>query len=299
MDAKTTLENYYKMLENLIEAGSFSLQTLISYKKELKKFHEFFNPETLEDISKISREDFRNFVFSMPISNDSKNSFLRVIRVYINFLVSEGFIEEENITETKFANKKFLRTERINTPPLTEDEFRKLLNACDNIREKLMLEMLRYTGLRESSIANIQMKNIEDSGKFWVNAKGDKMVPVQIPIGLLPLFEEYKNSRDTTKAYLFYPTRGRGSKNEKINPQTVYGMIKSLLDRTEGISEERKAQITPHKFRHAFVTGLYEDVSPEAANQAVHHSSMGVTKRYNDAPYAVGLEAMKNVKVIL
>jgi integrase len=214
----------------------------------------------------------------------------------MNYLRDEKLITDENVSETKFANKKALKSQRENTPPLSEEEFRKLVDACTNSREKFMLELLRYTGLRESSIADIQMVNIEDGGKFWVKAKGDKMVPVQIPLELLPLFEDYKKTRDESKAFLFYPTRGRGAKHEKINPQTVYTFIKSLLDRTD-ISEERKVQITPHKFRHAFVTELYV-VSPEAANQAVHHSSMNITKRYNDTPYMVGLEAMKNIKVV-
>lgn len=296
MDAKLALENYYNMLQQLVEANSFSKFTLISYKQGLTKFHDFFKPETLEDISNISREDFRNFIFGLNITNDTKNNVLRVIRVYMNYLRDEKLIADENVSETKFANKKALKSQRENTPPLAEEEFRKLVDACANSREKLMLELLRYTGLRESSIADIQMSNIEDGGKFWVKAKGDKMVPVQIPLELLPLFEDYKKTRDESKAFLFYPTRGRGAKHEKINPQTVYTFIKSLLDRTD-IAEERKVQITPHKFRHAFVTELYV-VSPEAANQAVHHSSMNITKRYNDTPYMVGLEAMKNIKVV-
>jgi site-specific recombinase XerD len=297
MDANQTLENFYQMYESLIKEGQISPLTLVSYKSQLTKFYSRFSPQTLEDISNISRDDFRKFVFGMETKTDSKNAFLRVIRVYMNYLRGEKLITDENISDTKFGNKKTLKSQRENTPPLTEEELKKLLDVCKNVREKFMLEFLRYTGLRESSVANVRISDIDENGFFHVIAKGDKLVPVQIPTELLPLFNEYKNSRDTTKEYLFYPTRGRGAKNNKINPTSVYEMVKSLLDRTD-ISEERKAQITPHKFRHAFVTELYV-TSPEAANQAVHHSSMSITKRYNDTPFAVGLDATKNMKVVL
>jgi len=298
MDANLALENYYKMLEQLIEADSFSKETLRSYKYGIGKFYTHFDPSTLKDISNISREDFRNFVFSLDVSNDSKNSIVRPIRVYMNYLHDEKLIQDENISDTKFANKKALKSQRENTPPLTEEEFKKLLSVCKNVKEKFLLEMLRYTGLRESSISDILMENIDDDGKFWVSAKGDKMVPVQIPSALLPLFEEYKKYRNPNKRFLFYPTSGKGSKNEKLHPQSIYTIIKALLNRTD-IPEERKVQITPHKFRHALVTELYITVSPEAAKQAAHHSSANVTKRYNDMPYAAGLDATKNMKVVL
>ena len=113
---------------------------------------------------------------------------------------------------------------------------------------------------------------------------------------MLLLLDEYLRSRDSSREYLFYPTQGRGAKNKKIEGKTVYAIIKKILERVPEISEERKAQITPHKFRHALVTQLYKE-NPTAANQAVHHASMATTNIYNDSPYAVGLLAVENIKI--
>lgn len=267
------------------------------YSRDLGKFYDYFKFETLSDLENVSKEQFRDFIFSLDtLSNESKNGVIRAINAFINYLKSEDAISIEHITSNRFGGKKFLpKTEREHKPPLSEEEVVKIYKACDDVQEKFMIAFMIYTGLRASSIASVKMSDIED-GLFRVRAKGNKLVPVKMSSSLIELFEEYKKSRDNKKEYLFYPTQGRGAKNNKISSQTPYTRLKSILSRTD-IALERQKQIVAHTFRHAFVTKIIASTgSMETARQAVHHADIKTTNMYNDDKFGLGLQAMEKIK---
>lgn len=295
MDAHLELQKYLDNIKN--PALMKSPLTHRVYSRDLGKFYSYFKFDTLTDLENVSKEQFRDFIFSLDtLSNESKNGVIRAISAFINYLKSEDAISSEHITSTRFGGKKFLpKTEHEHKAPLSEEEILKIYKACNDAQERFMIAFLIYTGLRASSVANVKMNDIED-GFFRVRAKGNKLVPVKMSSSLIELFEEYKKSRDKTREYLFYPTQGRGAKNEKISSQTVYTRVKSIMSRTD-ISLERQKQIVAHTFRHAFVTKIISSTgSVESARQAVHHADIATTNLYNDDKYNLGMRAMSEIK---
>ena len=294
MNANQVKENYLETFKQ-IELGKSPL-THKKYSSDLKRFYDYFKLNDISDIEKITRDDYRNFIFSLTtLSNNSKNGIIRAISSFMKYLVTEEIIQHEVIRATMFGGKKFLPVKTEKTPPINAEEIKLIYSACNDYQERFMIAFMIYTGLRESSIVDVKISDINEFGLFRVKAKGDKLVPVKMSPPLMEMFETYKTQRDSSKEFLFYPTQGRGAKNEKLNPQSVYIRIKAILDRTD-MSEERKAQITPHKFRHALVTKIYHDFSPEHARQVAHHSNAETTKIYNDDEYSLGLEAMNTVR---
>jgi integrase len=290
MNANEILEQYLDMLKKY---GKSEL-TISNYRRSIVRLFKYFKIEEIYQIQNITKQEFRNFIFSLEISNSSKNGLIMEISPFLNYLTGDEIIHHESITSTTFGNKKFLPVEKKEGNPLTEDEIKEIYSACRTSQERFMMAFMLYTGLRESSIVNVKISDINGDGLFYVKAKGNKVVPVKMNPHLMQLFEAYKADRDSSKEYLFYPT-GKGGKNPQMRPIGVYERVKCILSRTS-ISKERQKQITAHKFRHAFVTKIYNDVSPLAAQQAAHHSNSNITKIYVDEnKYSQGLEAMSKI----
>ena len=295
MNANTVLEKYLEMFQNPIL--NKSPLTHKAYQRDLGKFYSHFNFSEISEIESVSKDAFRDFIFSLStLSNESKNGVIRAISAFINFLKTEDYISSEKISTTMFGGKRYLpKTEKKEKSQLNDAEIHEIYRACETAQEKFMIALMIYTGLRESSVASIKIADIDETGYFKVRAKGNKLVPIKMSPSLFKLFEEYKKSRDSKKEYLFYPVIGRGAKNDMMSPKTVYERVKSILSRTM-LSEERQSEITPHTFRHAFVTKIISTTkSVESARQAVHHSSISTTNVYNDDRFGLGMTAMESI----
>jgi len=295
MNANTVLEKYLEMFQNPML--NKSPLTHKAYQRDLGKFYDHFKFSEISDIESVSKDQFRDFIFSLStLSNESKNGVIRAISAFVNFLKNEDYITSEKISTTMFGGKRYLpKTEKKEKMQLNDAEIHEIYRACETAQEKFMIALMIYTGLRESSVASIKIADIDDTGFFKVRAKGNKLVPIKMSPSLFKLFEEYKKSRDSKKEYLFYPVIGRGAKNDMMSPKTVYERVKSILSRTL-LSDERQSEITPHTFRHAFVTKIIANtMSVEAARQAVHHSSISTTNMYNDDRYGLGMTAMESI----
>lgn len=295
MNANTVLEKYLEMFQNPML--NKSPLTHKAYQRDLGKFYDHFKFSEISDVESVSKEQFRDFIFSLStLSNESKNGVIRAISAFINFLKNEDYITSEKISTTMFGGKRYLpKTEKKEKMQLNDAEIHEIYRACETAQEKFMVALMIYTGLRESSVASIKIADIDETGFFRVRAKGNKLVPIKMSPSLYNLFTEYKKTHDSKKEYLFYPTIGRGAKNEKMSPKTVYERVKSILSKTM-LSEERQSEITPHTFRHAFVTKIISTTkSVESARQAVHHSSISTTNMYNDDRYGLGMTAMEAI----
>lgn len=295
MDANVVLEKYLEMFQNPML--NKSPLTHKAYQRDLGKFYDHFKFSEISDIENVSKDNFREFIFSLStLSNESKNGVIRAISAFMNFLKNEDYISSEKISTAMFGGKRYLpKTEKKEKLQLNDAEIHEIYRACETAQEKFMIALMIYTGLRESSVASIKIADIDETGFFKVRAKGNKLVPIKMSPSLFKLFEEYKKNRNDKKEYLFYPEIGRGAKNDMMSPKTVYERVKSILSRTM-LSEERQSEITPHTFRHAFVTKIISTTkSVESARQAVHHSSISTTNMYNDDRYGLGMTAMEAI----
>ncbi len=295
MNANEVLEKYLENFKNPMLKKSPLTHKV--YSRDLGKFYDHFKFSEISEIEVVSKEQFRDFIFSLTtLSNDSKNGVIRAVSAFVNFLKGDDYISSEKISTTLFSGKRYLpKSEKKEKAQLNDAEIHEIYRACETAQEKFMIALMIYTGLRESSVASIKIADIDEKGCFKVLAKGRKLVPIKMSPSLFKLFEEYKKNRDNKKEYLFYPEIGRGAKNNSMSSKTVYGRLKSILSRTF-LSDERQAEITPHTFRHAFVTKIISSTkSVEVARQAVGHSNISTTNIYNDDKHGLGLDAMESL----
>ena len=85
MNANEVLEKYLENFKNPMLKKSPLTHKV--YSRDLGKFYEHFKFSEISEIETVSKEQFRDFIFSLTtLSNDSKNGVIRAVSAFVNFL---------------------------------------------------------------------------------------------------------------------------------------------------------------------------------------------------------------------
>jgi len=161
---------------------------------------------------------------------------------------------------------------------LTNEEIERLLNSCNNIRDRAILMMILEWGFRACSIKNISMKDVkENDGYLQVFVRGKGEIS-----GWFTLFDSSNDLRawlkihefkDKPNAPLFY---GSGKwKGERLSTGSIYTMINQLGKRA-GI----KKNVFTHLLRHQALTRKGEHYTDQELKVIALWRSSTMTKRY-------------------
>lgn len=298
MDFESTpfIYNYLKMID-----ASKSEKTLINYSRDIDKFITFFDIQNPSDVEKITKEEFRNFIYEMQktLGNSSINILIANISPLLSYLLDNELIAKENISTTKFGGSRYLKVTKKFPIVITVDEINDILSHMQEYQSKVIFKFLLGTGVRANELCNLKPADFKDDGTIVVLGKGDKYRVLGMNPELSIVMKEWLEYRDETRSYVFYPSRGRGFKNEKFQPQSINVMIKSALKKTN-ISKERQSKISTHKTRSTLATLIIATAGIEAARQVLGHASVSITERYNGSHLSVetlqGIGENKKIK---
>jgi integrase/recombinase XerC len=160
-----------------------------------------------------------------------------------------------------------------------------------NLRDRAFLITLADTGLRVHEACALRRGDIDwNEGKAIIIGKGDKQAIVRFsnrslhamrdylaerapldgasgkPLGALPLFARHD--------------RGAGKKIKPVTPTTGRNIVAQRL--AEALGNAAAGSITPHSFRHFFVTTVLRASGGnlKMAQELARHKSIQVTQRY-------------------
>ena len=251
-------EQFYNSL--LVKYG-LELITVQNYRSTLKKF--------IKDVgtNKPKREQAESYLADMRKKNYSYSHIANsgvIISRYMEFI---GRVIEWH------------RPRRPNTLPardiLTEGEIARILAAVNNSREKAMISILAYCGLRNKEVCQLKVKDVDldnnlikvIGGKF----KKDRIVPM---------------SRECSKSIIEY-IKDYGRENKKRLFETLVRkndysgwdlrkMVKVVAKRAK-----IKKRTYPHLFRHSFISHLIDrGANIVAVQQFAGHSRIETTMLY-------------------
>lgn len=158
---------------------------------------------------------------------------------------------------------------------LTEAEIAVILAACKNVREKAMLSLLAYSGMRNEELCNLKVKDIDFGNNLVriIQGKGskDRCVPItgECVKTVLKYLAEY--SRDETE-YLFTTLR----KNNRYSEWSLRQLVKTVTGRTF-----IKKRVHPHLFRHSLATNmLMRGANIFTIQQQLGHADIKTTMIY-------------------
>lgn len=167
---------------------------------------------------------------------------------------------------------------------LSNDEMTSILDCTENPMERMIVNLLAYTGLRKSEICNIKMTDFAttDSGTvlLTVIGKGRKKRIIALNENLVKELSKYmfnyRNNFSSPGQYLI--VKSFKGAIVKLAP----GAINYIVEKCRVCSGIDKP-ITPHSFRASLITHLLHDESLPIRDVSIMagHSSIMTTERYD------------------
>lgn len=225
-----------KFLEYLSLRKGLSKVTIRGYRVVLKKF--------LREIGKPTEEKAENYLIDMRMADYSYSHISNSITIISRYM---EFIDRP-ITVEKPRRPKNLPAKEI----LTVGEIARLLAATKNSREKAMISILAYCGLRNKEVCNLKVKHLDLGGNLIKVIAGkfkkDRVVPMrqECAATITQYLNDYPRDRED---YLFTTLK----EGRQYNGYALRQRVKTVASRVD--IEKR---VHPHIFRHSFITHLID-----------------------------------------
>lgn len=261
----------------------YSHNTIIAYEKDLAQFQSYLNIEyKIDKIEQVNYHMIRSWLVSLSgekIGNRSINRKLSTLKTYYKFLIRENLISGNpliKILSPKTSKRlpEFVREKNMNEL-LDDIDFGTGFKA---IRDKLIIEMFYFTGMRLSELVNLKDTDIDISRKqIKVTGKRNKERIIPILAQLVNSLKEYQSCRENIvnfnelNNYFFVTEKGK-----RIYKELVYRCINSYLSM---VSTLRKK--SPHILRHTFATHMLNNGADlNAIKELLGHSNLSATQVY-------------------
>lgn len=252
---KELIEKYkaYLILEKSLSSNSVDayLNDIEKFTKYCMENHKVVVPEGVTSDILVN---YLQHIETIGITDRTKARLISGIRSFFNFLVYDGVLPENpaKLLETP-------KIQRLLPEILTDEERHKILNAIqmykpEGQRNKAIIEVLYYCGLRVSELINLKLSNIDfRQGTLRVEGKGNKnrIIPLNNNANIeikryLKVYRDYLNINEEYRDILFLNKKGLA-----LSRVAVYNIIN---DSARHASIEKK--ISPQTFRHAFAFNL-------------------------------------------
>ncbi|HVN53537.1 MAG TPA: tyrosine-type recombinase/integrase [Anaerolineaceae bacterium] len=233
---------------------------------------------------------------------------LTAIAQFFEYLAAED-LAEVNLPQVRLLIRQRARRPGVRLPQFPREAIEKVLAKSNelallptddhnqrlrNLRDRALLVTLADTGLRIHEACNLRRGDIDmREGRAVITGKGDRQAVVRFSTRSLRAIKDYLNARaeldgNTGRQLSALPVFARhdDGAGKKVKPMTtktgrliVDQRVKSLL---AGEDEAEFAdQITPHSFRHYFVTVVLKATGNlKLAQELARHRSIAVTQRY-------------------
>lgn len=249
------------MKELIIKLKGLGLQdsTIRTYDCIISNFLKY-----TKEINETTINQYLDYLMNIKrYSARSRNLVMKVIKCYCREF--KGF--EPEIRKAK-ENKPI--------PKICEDEeFTQILSVTKNIKHRLCLLLMRYSGLRRWEVIRIMKHHILDDGRLLVkNGKGAKDRYTIIPPQILEQIRSYISLLPAENSYIF---QGQfGGHYSKRTPQQI------LINAFVKLGWDRNKWFGCHALRHSFTIWCVDTLRLDfdEVSKMLGHSIMQTTQIY-------------------
>ena len=275
------LTTYFKDFENFLKfERNLSVNTIKSYRSDLKKFEFYLSKTSAKKLRFIGPEIVREFLYeqSKRVSAKTQGRIISTLKTFFNFLVLEKLINDspiENIDYPKIDSKIPL--------VLSTDEIDKIISCAFSkkfgLRNQTIIEIMYSCGLRVSEVTEMKISNIFfDESLIKILGKGNKERFIPLSRTAKKLLYNYitynrKNLSQDKQSIDIVFLNNRGKKLTRV---MVYNIINDAA-----LEAKIKKKISPHTLRHSFATHLIENgASIISIQKMMGHENVVTTEKY-------------------
>ena len=296
------LEKAFKDFIEYHEIDNQSEYTLRNYRRYVGPFVEWLQSQhNITDADGIEIKHLRGWISHLQKTSNGRGAMLKDSTIHLwgtNVLAFCHWLEYEGVVSDTLTKRfKLPRTEKNFIPTFTEDEVKKLFDACDDCkncpplvrkamtaRNKAILALLFDAGIRLSELVGLRLCDIDrDMRVLLVHRKGNKWQQVPVSREGFKYLHEYLTKHRKHLAELNDTTSHKedsvflSKAGSPITIHTVQHLFKRLKERT-GIDGKR---VSAHNARrYMATTQLAAGRSPLDVQRQMGHSSLTMTNHY-------------------
>lgn len=288
--------------------GARSANTARSYANALNVFMRVLKEHWVEPTSPVSgiTEEAISWTLSYlkNYSSSTERLYAQAIKSFYEFLVAER-IADINLPRLTMFIKHRSRKPGQRLPQFPRDEMEKVLDNAEKMssnlpphpnvrlremRDRAFLLTLADTGLRVHEACNLRRGDLDwNEGRAIIIGKGNKQAVIRFSNRSMQAIKDYLSLRIQLDGSSGHPLpslplfarhdRGSGKKVKPITTATGRNIVKTRV--RQFLGEEAQGHITPHSFRHFFVTTvLRASGNLKLAQELARHANIQVTQRY-------------------
>lgn len=291
-----------------------SKHTKLAYKNALQIFRDVLSKRSLDadttPIEKLAEDSFAKFVDHLnDYAPATEQLYLQAVKGFYLYVDAEKLIDVNQSRLTVLLRQRSRRT-GTRIPQFPAEAIESLLDKVSSVenlitpaddeklsdiqlrayRDRAFLVMLADTGFRVHEACNLRRGDIDwNEGRAVIIGKGNKEAVVRFTSRSLQAIKDYLSQRATldgnsgrqlSSLPLFARhDKGAGKKVKPITPTTGRNIVKERVKQFLG--SEMVGKITPHSFRHYFVTTVLRGTGNlKIAQELARHKNIQVTQRY-------------------
>lgn len=290
-------------------ALSRSQNTARSYRNALNFFAQVLDvrnlPPTETPIDLLPEEAIAWLASALKVyTSATEQLYLTAARGFYEFLAAERLLSP-NLPRISLLIRQRSRKPGVRLPQFPREQIEYIIDHANNIaisqtddrkermrhmRDRAFLLTLADTGLRVQEACNLRRGDLDwNEGKARIVGKGDREAMVRFSERSIGALRDYltmrqeldgASGRPLTALPLFARhDKGAGKKIKPISTATGRNIVKQCV--LEALGQDAIGTITPHSFRHYFVTTvLRASGNLKLAQELARHRSISVTQRY-------------------
>jgi integrase/recombinase XerC len=276
------MQHLDKFLNFLQFEKRFSRHTQISYNTDLGQFGDFISVEfNCLNPGEVNFRMVRKWIVKLMDQGDSSrtvNRKLSALKSFYKFLQKEGVVNFnplDKITSPKVSKRLPVFVDEKQMDNLLDDvEFG---NDFTGNRNRLIIEMFYFTGIRLSELINIKKSDI-DFHNLTIKVLGKRNKERIIPVNsnFMDRILDFLKYKDKEPVIAETDNLFTGKTGKKLYPKAVYRIINTYLKLVTPIEKR-----SPHVIRHTFATHmLNHGADLNAIKELLGHANLSATQVY-------------------
>jgi integrase/recombinase XerD len=282
MVGRTTMKDQLASFEQWLMEEGRALKTIESYTSDVKAFQQFLREKSSTESQSLSRFAFvryKQHLLDQSFAMSTINKQVTSLKVFNDFLKEKGIIHEIYISIKKDRVQIAEGSEHIVTA-LSEEEVDRLLFFLEDQlkvsqRNKLIVYLLMYTGVRVTELVNIKLSDLDVlTASLLVRGKGGKVREIGLRQDVIQLIKQYQQTERAASIH-------HESEHLLLSQRSPKMHRDAVRDWLAKISPDVGVKLHPHLFRHTFATRLLrKGVDLTTVSKLIGHSSMNMTVKF-------------------
>ncbi|MFH1822876.1 MAG: site-specific tyrosine recombinase/integron integrase [Patescibacteria group bacterium] len=255
---------YY--LEQEMRLRNFSRKTIKSYLYYNKELLRFASYKSIKEINKEDVKDYLDYLITGGKSYATINLIINALKFYYEGILRRSFFKSD------FGIKRPKKEKKLPVV-LSKLEIIKMIDACENNKHKLMIQILYCSGVRVSELVNLRINDIDFNRKIVIikEGKGNKdrisIISKVVIANVNKYLEEFKPLEYIFEGY---------EAGKKLAIRSIQKVVRAAALKA-GINKN----ISAHTLRHSFATHLLEHgVNLRYIQSLLGHARLETTQVY-------------------